>query len=150
MALRYLLLFLLPMSSIWLIEYATFPLQEELRLQARDWLNRALSSDPEVSRDAYRSVGSADFHELSWRVEWFFRGGIALSVVIFSFLIPRRSKSSTESNLLTVMCASFVIAKATGGLHQLSWPELSGVLLTGLMAAILLMRVRSRGPQIPI
>jgi hypothetical protein len=150
MALRYLLLFMLPMGSIWFLEYATFPLQEELRLQAGDWLNSALSQDPEVSRDAYRSVGSADFLKLSRRVDWLFRGGIFLGVVIFSLLIPRRAKSSTEANLLTVICAGFGIAKISGALHQLSWPELSGVLLTGLVAAILLMRVRKRGQNISI
>lgn len=150
MAFRYLLLFMLPLSSVWLFEYVTFPLQEHLRLQAGVWLNSALSQDTEVSRDAYRSVGSADFLKLSWRVDWLFRGGIFLGVVIFSLLIPRRAQGGTEANLLTAICMGFVIAKISGALHQLSWPELSGVLLAGFMAAILLMRVRKRCVNISI
>lgn len=149
MAFRYLLLFLLPISFVWLLELATSPLQVELHLQARVFLNSALSQDPEVSRDAYRSVGMDDFRNLSWRVDWLFRGSMFLSIVIFSLLIPRRASHDTEANLLTVICASIAIAKAFGSLYQLSWHELAGVLLAGLMAAILVMRVRRRGENVP-
>ncbi len=144
MVFRYLLLFLLPFGLVWLIEFATSPLQQELRLQTAGWLNRALSSNPEVSRDAYLSVGSADFHRLGRRVEWLIRGSIFLGVVIFSLLIPRRASGSTEANLLAAICAGFLIAKIFGALHQLSWPELSAVLLAGLIAAFLLRRVKHK------
>ena len=142
MAFRYALLFVLPIVLAAMLEQLTGPIQERMAQQAGDWINRALSEDPSVSREAFLSMTDHETLGTISRLDWLFRGCIISGAVIFSLLIPLRVTASSLINLLTAMIIGFAAAKLLVGFNAMRWTEFAPILLIGTIGAFILMLAR--------
>ncbi|MDP3339995.1 hypothetical protein [Frigidibacter sp.] len=134
MALRYALIFFLPIAFAFLLQHLTWPTQLQLRDQASEILNLP---------------GPRDFQgflERTQRLDWLFRTYVALGAVAFSLLIPVRAATSHGPNLLTAMVLGYLVAKSLFRFHNMGWGEFGLCIAIGVAGsvAVLLMRPLQR------
>ena len=146
-AYRYALLFSLPPLLVALLEYLTFPMQEQVRAQAGDWINRALSSNPDVSRKAHAELLEHEMLGAISYLDWLFLGSVVLGVIALSFLIPTQLIVSKGINFLTAVILGFASARLFVGFHHLDWIEFGVAVLVGALGAVFLMLMRLWGQR---
>lgn len=145
-AYRYTLLVVLPILLAGLLEYFTFPIQEHVRTQASDWINRALSSSLDVSTNAHAELLDHEMLGAISRLDWLFLGIVLSGVIALSFLIPTHLIASKGINFLTAIILGFALARCLSvGFHRLDWTEFGVAVFVGAVGAVLLMLMRLRG-----
>ena len=120
MVFRYALLFMLPVLLAVLLEYLTLPMQEHVRAQASDWINRAASPNPDVAATARAELPGHDMLGAISRLDWLFLGSVFSGVIAVSFLIPTRLIASKGINLLTAIILGFAAARFFFGFYRLA------------------------------
>lgn len=147
-AYRYAVLFVLPILLAALLEYFTFLIQEHVRAQASDWINRALSSRLDVSAKAHAELRDHEMLRTIYRLDWLSLGSVVSGIIALSFLIPTQLIASKGINLLTAIVLGFAFGRLFVGFHRLEWSEFGGAVLVGAGGAVLLMLMRLRRRRI--
>ncbi|MDH2326719.1 hypothetical protein QCN27_07550 [Cereibacter sp. SYSU M97828] len=125
------------------------PLQEQLTIQGRDYLNQTAFIDP-TSTDAPVAMDEG-FHRASHLLEWFYRASVAVGLIACAALIPQGASLRHKSHLLMAAIYGFVAIALFGGVGRMGWPEFFACLLVGAIASALLIAARERqGPAVPM
>ena len=142
-AIRYLAIFLLPITIAVLLQYGTHSLRVAIH-QENSELFTLLSSSSAEARTAIL-ISMADDNEFALKdwLYWLFAGSIVLTGALSGFLIPVTSTDQRAVNMLTTMVCGFCTAKIVIGFWHMSWIEFGGWLGVGFVCAAIV--IVSRG-----
>lgn len=141
-ALRYVLIFLLPVAIAFLVHFGTAPLRFAAHQEATGWIDLALSADTGRRAEAYDSLISGERFNNSSVLDWVVAGSILLGCVISAILVPARSSMGTSARFLSTMAAGFVAAKTLIGFGWMDWIEFGAWLAGGLVCAVIIVALR--------
>ena len=147
-AFRFLALLLVPSCVAVALHYETGPTQIRIQQQAGEWVARALSDDPAITRAALTRPDARLLKDARV-LDWSFRLSIVLVMLGASLLIPGRTASLRAANLFTALAGGFVLAFVLIGFNHMRWDEFLGTLAVATTGGFALWIWRNRQRQAP-
>ena len=141
-AVRYALVFVLPVCIAVLLHAVTYDLHLEVARDSAEWLTRALSDDEAVRAGAYAEIANGERTRATNWLTFLSAASIIVGAMLISFVVPSRATRGDGVNLLVGLACGFCAAKVLGGFSDLEWPAFGAWLIAGLICALASIQVR--------
>ena len=141
-AVRFVLIFMLPIIIALLLHYGTFSLNAMAHQEAREWLNLALSADEETKKAAYGELAKGSKFRLHHWLHIISAGSILVVGLVSALVIPINSPPERTVNFMTALLCGFCFAKLFIAYSLIPWTEFGVWVAGALVCALIFTKLR--------